>query len=112
VSLYRNAEPLARQALAQAASRFKQIRPSTTKVAGFETASGRHLAVIKTVQGNVQIWIEDVAGRPQLGAQRRTKPRHSNLMAQAPRVGRRTAAVKWLLAPTEVAAALEWYAKV
>ena len=115
MSLYRNAEPLARQALAQAATRFRPIKYSTVYAAGFETAGGRHLAVIKTMKGKVQIWIEDVPGRPALGypdPYAPTRPRHSNLDSQAPRVGKETAAVKWILEPSEVPAALDWYAKV
>lgn len=115
MTLLEGAAPVARQVLVQAASRFKQIRRSTVKVAGFETASGRQLAVIKEAKGRPTIFIEPVAGRPMLGRVDPyvpERPRNSNLDAQAPRLRNGKAAVKWILEPSEVPAALDWYAKV
>jgi len=103
----------ARRAEREVARRLERIRNPTTKIAGFETRSGRHLAVDLTVQG-VQIWTEDVPGRPLIGRVERypaSRTRNSNLNAQAPRVGRDKPAVVWKLEPHELAPLLDWYDK-
>ena len=101
------------QAEAMIAAQLPRIKAGNKKVAGFETKMGRHLAIQRDVQC-INIWTEDlqpsntIAPFERYPADRR---RHSNLDAQAPRVGNDRNARLWRLADTsQLADLLNWYA--
>jgi len=103
------------QAEALIAAKLERIKPGNKKVAGFQTALGRHLAIQRDVQC-INIWTEDlhppraIASFERYPANRR---RHSNLDAQAPRVGNERDARLWKIASTdELAALLHWYDQI
>jgi len=90
---------------------LRRIKNPTTKIAGFETPAGRHLALDRTVQG-VQVWTEDLPGRPALGRVVRypaKKSRNSNLQSQANRLATGRDAIMWKLEPAELMPLLAWY---
>lgn len=96
------------QAEALLASKLERIKDGSKKVAGFQTSLGRHLAIQRDVQC-INIWTEDVpslnavAPCERYPAQRR---RHSNLDAQAPRVGNGRNALLWRVGDTHQLAEL------
>lgn len=96
------------QAEALLASKLGRIKDGSKKVAGFQTSLGRHLAIQRDVQC-INIWTEDVpslnavAPCERYPAQRR---RHSNLGAQAPRVGNGRDALLWRVSDTDQLAEL------
>lgn len=99
------------QAEEMIAAMFRPIRSGSDKVAGYETNSGRHLAIDRKTQ-RIQIWTEAVDGRPPLGTVAlypASRPRHSNLAAQAPRVATGREALLWKLDPSELPTLLQWY---
>ena len=91
------------QAEALIAAKLERIKPGNKKVAGFQTALGRHLAIQRDVQC-INVWTEDVpaidtdATCERYPAQRR---RHSNLDAQAPRVANGRNALLWRVRDTD-----------
>ena len=94
------------------ASRLSRIRAANTKIAGFETLTGRHLA-IQRPDRSINIWTEDLSG-PEVFRNFERYPaarsRHSNLAAQAPRVAAGRPARLWHLESiADVAALLDWY---
>lgn len=101
------------QAEAMIAAQLARIKAGNKKVAGFETKMGRHLAIQRDVQC-INVWTEDlkspmvIAPFERYPAHRR---RHSNLDAQAPRVGNDRDALLWRLGDTtQLADLLNWYA--
>ena len=93
---------------------FQPIRRGTDKIAGYETNSGRHLAIDRKTQ-RIQIWTEAVDELPMLGTAvpyPASRPRHSNLASQAPRVAAGRNALLWKLDPSELPAFLQWYQTV
>lgn len=102
------------QAEAMIAAQLARIKARNKKVAGFKTKMGRHLAIQRDVQC-INIWTEDlkspiaIAPFERYPADRR---RHSNLDAQAPRVGNDCDALLWRLGDTtQLADLLNWYAR-
>lgn len=101
------------QAEALIASKLPRIRQRSAKIAGFETPSGRHLALQRDVQG-IQIWTEAVTAPPGIvtPAQQYSanRPRHSNLASQASRVATGREAQLWKPATIgELEDLLAWY---
>lgn len=94
------------------ADRLTRIAAGTKKVAGFETHKGRHIAIERDNKV-ITIWTEDLDTPLSLGAFQRypaTKPRHSNLAAQARRVSFGQPARKWQFEDLDrVQALLDWY---
>lgn len=103
------------QAEALIASRLSPIRAANAKIAGFETPTGRHLA-IQRPDRSINIWTEDLSGPEAFRNFERysaARPRHSNLAAHAPRVAAGRPARLWRLESTaDVAALLDWYERV
>lgn len=103
-----------RQAEEKIAAIFRATRRGTDKISGYETNSGRHLAIDRKAQ-RIQIWTEAVDKRPPLGTvvlYSASRPRHSNLASQAPRVATGREALLWNLEPSELPTFLEWYQTV
>jgi hypothetical protein len=105
--------PLVQQAEALIAARLERIRRPTVKIAGFQTPSGRQLAIQRDALG-IQVWAEDVAIPSGFDAvpirYAATRPRHSNLASQAPRVATGSEAILWKLATLgELERLLAWY---
>ena len=103
------------QAEALIAAKLERITPGNRKVAGFQTALGRHLAIQRDVQG-INVWTEDLCPPRAIASFERypaNRRRHSNLDAQAPRVGNERDARLWKIASTdELVALLRWYDQV
>ena len=101
-----------KQAEALIAGQLERIRPANKKVAGFQTPLGRHLALQRDVQG-INVWTEDVSAPADIGPSElyaAQRPRHSNLSAQAPRVGFGQQARLWRLPDTSALnTLLAWY---
>lgn len=105
---------LVQQAEALIAARLERTRRPTVKIAGFQTPSGRQLAIQRDALG-IQVWTESVAipsasdTAPIPYAANR--PRHSNLASQAPRVATGREANLWKLSTIgELERLLAWYA--
>ena len=103
-----------RQAETIVASTFERIRAPTSKIAGFQTTKGRHLALDLTVQG-IQVWTEAVPGGERVGLPTRryeaSRTRNSNLQGQAPRLATGREALLWRLETTDqLKELLAWYA--
>jgi hypothetical protein len=105
--------PLVQQAEALIATRMERTRRPTVKIAGFQTPRGRQLAIQRDALG-IQVWTENVAIPSGFDAvpipYTATRPRHSNLASQAPRVATGREANLWKL-PTigELERLLAWY---
>ncbi|WP_238533025.1 hypothetical protein [Rhodanobacter thiooxydans] len=91
---------------------MSRLKMGNKKVAGFETRKGRHLAIQRDVQG-INVWTEDLEPPRSIAPFERypvNRRRHSNLDAQAPRVGNERDARLWRIASTEdLVALLYWY---
>lgn len=106
--------PLVEQAEALIAARLERFRRPSIKIAGFQTPHGRQLAIQRHALG-IQVWTEKVAIPPGFDAApipyAATRPRHSNLASQAPRVATGREANLWKLATIgELERLLVWYA--
>ncbi len=102
------------QAEAIISTQLERIKAGSNKVAGFETKMGRHLAIQRDVQC-INVWTEDLQSPLAIAPFERypaNRRRHSNLDAQAPRVGNNRDALLWRLADTtQLADLLTWYAR-
>ena len=94
------------------AQRLARLKPGNSKVAGFETRLGRHLAIQRDVQC-LNVWTEDLDAPAHIADHERyhaQRARHSNLSSQAPRLANGTHARLWRLADiNQLVALLDWY---
>lgn len=105
--------PLVQQAEALIASSLERVRRPTVKIAGFQTPRGRQLAIHRDALG-IQVWTENVAIPSGFDVvpipYAATRPRHSNLASQAPRVATGREANLWKLRTIgELERLLGWY---
>lgn len=103
---------LAEQLLADCLVR---IRSGNKKMAGFQTRHGRHLALERGTR-KINIWTEDIPSPTSLGTFEHyaaSRPRHSNLAAQANRVAHGRSAKRWQFEDGDsIKALLDWYVNV
>lgn len=95
------------------ASRFQRTRRPNAKVAGFQTDSGRQLAIERNLRG-ITIWTERMGGtmseKNDVEHYSPSRTRHSNLQAHAPRLYTGNSATKWNLPDlASIEDLMRWY---
>ena len=96
------------------ASRLERLKSPTSKIAGFNTPTGHHLAIQRDC-ASIRVWTEDLDFPAGLGTFRPyspSTPRHSNLDANAPRCALGRAARLWEIEGLHrLERLVDWYAK-
>lgn len=104
-----------KQAEAIIANKLEPIKPGNEKIVGFQTKSGRQLALQRDVQ-RINVWTEDLDSPEQIAPYERysaDRSRHSNLASHAPRLATGNEARLWRPeSGSQLQALVTWYSGI